>query len=52
MTITLPSAVPANQSVTATVEYRLPVGDNTGLGGHFARRFTVPAAIDVVPDGQ
>ncbi|HSQ24129.1 MAG TPA: tetratricopeptide repeat protein [Pyrinomonadaceae bacterium] len=31
VTITLPSAVPSNQSVTATVEYRLPVGDNTGL---------------------
>ena len=31
VTITLPSAVPSNQTVTATVEYRLPVGDNTGL---------------------
>jgi hypothetical protein len=31
VTITLPSAVPPNQSVTAMVEYRLPVGDNTGL---------------------
>ena len=31
VTITLPSAVPPNQSVTATLEYRLPVGDNTGL---------------------
>ena len=31
VTITLPSAVAAGQSVTATVEYRLPVGDNTGL---------------------
>lgn len=31
VTITLSSAVPPNQSVTATVEYRLPVGDNTGL---------------------
>jgi tetratricopeptide repeat protein len=31
VTITLPAAVPSNQSVTATVEYRLPVGDNTGL---------------------
>lgn len=31
VTITLPSAVPPNQSVTTTVEYRLPVGDNTGL---------------------
>jgi tetratricopeptide (TPR) repeat protein len=30
-TITLPSAVPANQTITATVEYRLPLGDNTGL---------------------
>ena len=30
VTITLPSAVPPNQSVTATVEYRLPVGDNAG----------------------
>ena len=31
VTITLPSAVPPNQIVTAIVEYRLPVGDNTGL---------------------
>src|SRR5262249_3475284 len=30
VTITLPSAVAANQTVTATVEYRLPLGDNTG----------------------
>ena len=30
VTITLQSAVPPNQSVTATVEYRLPVGDNAG----------------------
>lgn len=30
LTITLPSAVPPNQSVTAIVEYRLPIGDNTG----------------------
>ncbi len=31
ITITLPSAVQPNQDVTATVEYRLPVGDNSGL---------------------
>src|SRR5437773_2840082 len=31
VTITLPSAVPSNQTVSATVEYRLPVSDNTGL---------------------
>lgn len=31
VTITLPTAVPANESVTATVDYRLPVADNTGL---------------------
>ena len=30
LTITLPSPVPANETVSATVEYRLPVGDNTG----------------------
>ena len=31
VTITLPAPVAANQIVTASVEYRLPVGDNTGL---------------------
>src|SRR5262249_31624492 len=31
VTITLPSAAPSGQTVTATVEYRLPVGDNTGM---------------------
>lgn len=31
VTITLPSAVPSGQSTTASVEYRLPVTDNTGL---------------------
>src|SRR5437588_12256009 len=31
ITITLPSAVTANQAVAATVEYRLPVEENTGL---------------------
>ncbi|HEU5238678.1 MAG TPA: hypothetical protein VFU37_16220, partial [Pyrinomonadaceae bacterium] len=31
VTITLPTAAPSGQTATATVEYRLPVGDNTGL---------------------
>src|SRR5437764_12896104 len=31
LTITLPSPIPANESVTATVDYRLPVTENTGL---------------------
>ena len=31
ITITLPSAVAANQTAAATVEYRLPVEENTGL---------------------
>jgi len=31
VTITLPTAAPSGQTVTATVDYRLPVGDNTGL---------------------
>jgi Tetratricopeptide repeat len=31
LTITLPASVGANESVTATVEYRLPVTDNSGL---------------------
>ena len=39
VTITLPSAVPPNQSVTATVEYRLPVGDNAGSAAISPRRF-------------
>src|SRR6266403_1425746 len=30
LTITLPSSIPANESVTATVDYRLPVAENTG----------------------
>jgi len=31
--ITLPAAVPANESVSATVEYRLAVAENSGLSG-------------------
>src|SRR5438876_1013434 len=31
ITITLPSAVPANQTAAATIEYRLPVEENSGL---------------------
>jgi len=31
LTITLPSSIPGNESVTATVDYRLPVAENTGL---------------------
>jgi hypothetical protein len=31
LTITLPNAIPANGNLTATVEYRLPVSENTGL---------------------
>jgi len=31
VTITLPSSVAANESVTATVEYRLPVAENSGV---------------------
>ncbi len=31
LTITLPNSIPANESVTATVEYRLAVAENTGL---------------------
>lgn len=31
VTISLPGAVPSNQTVTAAVEYRLPLSDNTGL---------------------
>ncbi len=31
LTITLPNSVPADESVTATVDYRLPVAENTGL---------------------
>ncbi len=31
VTITLPAAVAPNQSVTATIEYRIPVPENTGI---------------------
>jgi hypothetical protein len=31
LTITLPAAIAANDTVTATVEYRLPVAENSGL---------------------
>lgn len=31
VTITMPTAVASNQTVSATVDYRLPVADNTGL---------------------
>ncbi|MFN2579020.1 MAG: hypothetical protein ABR607_15185 [Pyrinomonadaceae bacterium] len=31
LTITLPAAVPPNQNITATVEYRLPVTENNGI---------------------
>ena len=31
LTITLPGAIAPNESVTATVEYRLPVAENSGL---------------------
>lgn len=31
LTITLPSAVPPNETVTATVEYRLAITENTGV---------------------
>src|SRR6267142_2133006 len=31
LTITLPNAIAPNETVTATVEYRLPVAENSGL---------------------
>src|SRR5581483_856983 len=31
LTINLPSSIPANELVTATVDYRLPVAENTGI---------------------
>ncbi len=31
VTVTLPASVPANQNITATVEYRLPVAENNGI---------------------
>ena len=31
LTINLPTSIPANESVTATVDYRFPVADNTGV---------------------
>jgi hypothetical protein len=31
VTITLPAAIPPNEIVTATIEYRLPLADNSGL---------------------
>jgi len=31
LTITLPGSIPANESVTATVDYRVPVAENNGL---------------------